>query len=124
VEPLPVVKGIPVETVRSHVLLSIYADDPVIGEIIPYFLSNLGRYVEDLRTALQKGDEVTACRVCHDLKGTAGGYGYPAISDAALDLETALKRGHSVDTVTSLFEKIDHLCQRAIACLDQSGAMD
>ncbi len=97
---------------------SLYADDDVIAEILPDFVRNLSGYVDKLRAALAVGDHVQGARVCHDLKGTAGGYGYPEISELAQHLETALKTGGETTHLTQLVDQIATLCQRALIGLD------
>jgi signal transduction histidine kinase/CheY-like chemotaxis protein len=53
--------------------------------------------VEQMRTALAAGDDATAQRGAHSLKGAAGTLGAIALSEAAAKVETAIKNGHDVD---------------------------
>jgi HPt (histidine-containing phosphotransfer) domain-containing protein len=96
-------------------LRSIFAQDPTISEIIPLFLENLKGYVVSLDKALKAGERDTALRICHDLKGTAGGYGYPSISEEASSLESVLKTDEILsERMAQIFFKLRDLCQRAI----------
>lgn len=101
-------------------LKSTFADDPAIADIIPLFLANLSGYVEGLDKALRGGDLQAALRICHDLKGTAGGYGYPALSEVAADLERHLKSGQQTVQSGSLMETVRHLSMRAQKALPSS----
>ncbi len=94
-------------------LLSTYADDQAISEILPIFLNNLPRYVADLSSRVEQGDWVGASRVCHDLKGTAGGYGYPEIGRSAQDLETELKGERIASRLEERLLEVQTLCLRA-----------
>lgn len=94
-------------------LYSTFVAEPAIAEIVPIFLQNLPSYVRRLEEALAAGDVDVAVRTCHDLKGTAGGYGYPSISSAASSLETALRAGDVDQKGKELLESLRELCERA-----------
>ena len=98
---------------------SLFATDEVIAEILPEFVRNLPGYVEKMRAAVERGDHAQAARVCHDLKGTAGGYGFPEISEVAQHLESALKTEAKITHQMLLVEQIATLCQRALIGLDR-----
>lgn len=99
-------------------LYSTFVEEPAIAEILPIFLGNLSNYVRGLEAALSAGDVEVAVRTCHDLKGTAGGYGYPSISAVASNIETALRAGEENRTVRELLESLRELCSRAELGLD------
>lgn len=94
-------------------LRSTYADDAAIAEILPIFLNNMPKYLGDLSSRIEHDDWAGAGRVCHDLKGTAGGYGYPDIGAAAQRLEAELKGGHDRNLIAQYFNDVRTLCQRA-----------
>jgi HPt (histidine-containing phosphotransfer) domain-containing protein len=98
---------------------SLFANDDVISEILPDFVRNLSGYVDKMRAAIERGDKVQAARVCHDLKGTAGGYGYPQISASAQLLEETLKTEAETTHQMLLVDQIATLCQQALVGLDQ-----
>jgi len=102
----------------SFPIKSLFADDELIAEILPAFVDNLPKYVERLRVALGAGDVAAAAKVCHDLKGTAGGYGYPQIGSLAQTLEDELKGGFDVPKARILLEQIARLCHLAMLGLD------
>ena len=97
---------------------SLFADDDLIAEILPAFVQNLPKYVEQLRVAIGAGDVVAAAKVCHDLKGTAGGYGYPQIGSLAEILEDGLKSGFDLAAASIQLEQIARLCHQAMLGLD------
>lgn len=99
-------------------LKSIYADDQAISEILPLFLNNVPKYIGDLQSCVASKDWIGAARVCHDLKGTAGGYGYPDIGAATQRLETELKGAHQEELVHGYLDEVRVLCHRARIALD------
>jgi HPt (histidine-containing phosphotransfer) domain-containing protein len=103
---------------NSSPIKSLYADDDLIAEILPAFVHNLPKYVEQLRVAICTGDIVAAAKVCHDLKGTAGGYGYPQIGSLAQTLEDEVKGGFDLPEASILLEQIARLCHLAMLGLD------
>jgi HPt (histidine-containing phosphotransfer) domain-containing protein len=74
-------------------LSSDLADDPDMAELIEMFLAELPDRIAAVRTAIAAGQRDQVKRLAHQLKGAAGGYGYPAITDAAADLEHAAAMG-------------------------------
>jgi CheY-like chemotaxis protein/HPt (histidine-containing phosphotransfer) domain-containing protein len=89
VDPLPSCRG--GETVP---IVSEYAGDPVIAEILGPFIENLPTQVEAMQIARVNGrcDEVQ--RLAHQLKGAGGGYGFPMLSAASQILEDAARAGN------------------------------
>ena len=94
-------------------LRSTYADDQAISDILPLFLSNMPKYLGDLESNIEHRDWTAAARVCHDLKGTSGGYGYPDIAKATQKLESELKGGKDVESIMTYLDEVRTLCERA-----------
>jgi len=94
-------------------LRSLYADDEVIADIIPAFVQNMPRYVSDIRASVARGDWLAGARICHDLKGTAGGYGYPQIGHVAQLIEEELKGGCLLPVIERHLADATKLCHLA-----------
>ena len=78
-------------------LVSELADDPDMIELIQAFVGDLpGRLAAVEKTLAEQTLEDLA-RLAHQLKGAAGGYGFPQISDAASRLESSVKAGAELD---------------------------
>lgn len=71
-------------------LVSDFADDPSMAEIIGEFVAELPERVSAIRDAVRLGDTVKVRRIAHQLKGAGGGYGFPIISEAAAAVEQRL----------------------------------
>lgn len=96
-------------------LRSDFADDPEMNELVEFFVGELDDRVNALTTACSGQDWDTLRQLAHQLKGAGGGYGFPAITDAAASLEDTLKGGTTeVDQLTQLVQSLTTLCQRAV----------
>jgi signal transduction histidine kinase/CheY-like chemotaxis protein/HPt (histidine-containing phosphotransfer) domain-containing protein len=86
-----------------------FADDPEMASILEAFLARLDGQVDAMRRALANGccDELQ--RLAHKLKGSAGSYGYPSLTDAARALEDAAKAGDRAAMAPALV-RVTALC--------------
>ncbi len=90
-------------------LISVYASDEAIAGILSVFINNIPKYLDKLSAAIDTEDWAQAARVCHDLKGTAGGYGYPDIGRVAQQMEMQVKGprvGEAISLHLSEFQKL------------------
>jgi two-component system sensor histidine kinase/response regulator len=62
--------------------------------LLQFRASNLDT-VDNLETALSMGDDMTACRLAHTVKGVAANIGAVQLAGVAAELESALMRGGS-----------------------------
>jgi HPt (histidine-containing phosphotransfer) domain-containing protein len=72
-------------------LLSDYAGDPDMAELITEFVEAMPARSESILEAYRTRDADTLKRLTHQLKGSAGGYGFPTVGTAAGAIEHALK---------------------------------
>ncbi len=75
------------------VLRSEHESNPLLGRLVATFAVALPDRVGAIVDALARGDETEGARLLHQLKGSAGSYGYPDISATVAVLETAAKSG-------------------------------
>lgn len=98
-------------------LVSDFADDPSMAEIIGEFVAELPDRVAAIREAVRLSDTVKVRRIAHQLKGAGGGYGFPVISEAAGAVERRLTaNGGPEPSVSRAAESIEILisyCQCA-----------
>lgn len=71
-------------------MLSVYENDPDMGEIVALFVAEMPDRRDDLYKAVEAGDLSQAIRIAHQLKGAAGGYGFEALGTVATTTERAL----------------------------------
>jgi HPt (histidine-containing phosphotransfer) domain-containing protein len=98
-------------------LVSEFAGDPDMRDLIEYFLGELQQGVQQLANAWAAENLSELRTLSHQLKGAAGGYGFPSITACAAEVESLLKAGEA--EAAQLAEKLEQLialCRRAAAC--------
>ncbi len=70
----------------------VYVDSD-LEDLIPMFLENRHKDVEEIRTLLREGVLEKIIRLGHSMKGSGGGYGFDEISDIGRGMEEAAKSG-------------------------------
>lgn len=98
-------------------LTSQYADDPDMRELVVEFVDAMPARALALQTALSEARLRDLQRLAHQLKGAAGGYGFPTLGSAAGALEATLKADAqpSLDHVKAQVDELVSLCSRAVA---------
>jgi signal transduction histidine kinase/CheY-like chemotaxis protein len=71
----------------SQPLRSSFGDEPDMREIIAQFVARLPEQVRELETLLAVGDWFALKRLIHQIKGSAGGYGFQTVTEAAARVE-------------------------------------
>jgi len=85
-------------------IISQFADDPDLRDVIDEFVSGLDEHVLSIRHGLNHGDHVLVRRLAHQLKGAGGSYGYQALTEAAKRLEDAASVEDIEDAALALGE--------------------
>ena len=86
----------------------VYVDEE-LADLIPEFLENRRRDVEQITRLVQEGKYEELTRLGHTMKGTGGGYGFAEISAIGKGIEEAGARGDR--------EAMTRLCDRLAAYL-------
>lgn len=95
-------------------LLSEFADDPEMQELLKQFLEGLSEYCAQIEQGLQEQDLETLKRIGHQLKGAGGGYGYPPITLCGAHLENAVQQtGGVTDAVRAAALELIQVCRNA-----------
>jgi histidine phosphotransfer protein HptB len=68
-----------------------FADDEDFREVLDLFLQSISEKCDSFRALHSKGATEQIGVMAHQLKGAAGGYGFPGLSKAAAELEQACK---------------------------------
>ncbi len=97
----PVKKSTLIESIQEHFNVSKKSDgsgketkfivhiSPEVKELIPFFMASLTKNLQTLNKAFENQDNETIELIGHKLMGTGGSYGFQAISEIGLDLESA-----------------------------------
>jgi PAS domain S-box-containing protein len=94
---------------KSDMILSQFADDPQLAEILPGFVERLPAQLDALCEALEEERLDDIQRLAHRLKGAGGSYGYPTLSEVAKSLELAAK-AQDVDGATATLAEVKEVC--------------
>lgn len=88
-------------------LYSSFSEDPDMEELLEKFVGSMPAKLAELHQASQDRGELE--RLAHQLKGSAGGYGFWAISFAAGELEDVLRNQGDFDRQ---YATLQNLCRR------------
>lgn len=103
------------QTPAGAALQSEFADDPDMREIVEFFVNDLGARMDSIREAFARDDRARLKTLAHQLKGAAGGYGFPTIGVAAGAVERELLSTEA--DLTLLHDKVEDLiriCRSAV----------
>lgn len=98
-----------------EVLLSTLAEDEEMVELVEMFVDELPGRVESMERALSEENIEALTSLAHQLKGAAGGYGFPTITDAARQLEEMSKTDRDLEKLAAEVRELADLCGRARA---------
>ncbi len=122
----PIESDVLIETLHHHLAgqpplsdgasaLSAFESTTGMAELVEMFVSGLTERVAGLERALAASDREDLARLAHQLKGTAGGYGFPTITEAAAALHGALRAGQVWDEICMRTDDVIRLCRGARA---------
>jgi histidine phosphotransfer protein HptB len=93
----------------SGPIRSSLADDGDFAELLQQFAETIPEKRQTVRALQQKG-AVEELRVwAHQLKGASGGYGFPALSETAAELEQSCKTAQTERITQAVDRIIDYL---------------
>ncbi len=87
--------------------------DPVLRSYLDAFLTSLANRAQELESQLVNGEMETLAEVVHQLKGSGGLFGFPAISQQAAVAEDAIQRRRSLERVSAEVRDLIGLMHRA-----------
>ena len=96
----------------SDVLVSELAGDDDMLELIEMFVTDLPTGIAEIEQAIGRRDVSEVAKLAHQLKGPAGGYGFPTITDAADLLEASVMAGDALEAVERHVSTLRELCGR------------
>ena len=91
---------------------SLLAGEQDMTELIDWFVEELAKDVQRIETALDAADRTQLASIAHQLKGAAGSYGFPALSEQADRVESAIAREEAADRVQREVHALLALCRR------------
>ncbi len=100
-------------TVEGPGLISTLAADIALAELVRDFDIGLPAKAAQLDALLAAGDLAGIRSLAHQIKGAGGGYGYPAITDAAFQLEKVASEQSDFQKVEMHIRELQQLCAAA-----------
>ncbi len=91
------------------------AVDPEIIDLAESFLRNRRAQIQDWRDAIAAGNQQVLRRLGHELKGTAGAFGFYGLSELGVELEEMLMNDDEAAARDRVERMIDYLERVAIA---------
>jgi len=99
----------------TEALISSFADDEDMLELVEMFVEELPSRAKSIESALNEQDLATLKSLAHQLKGAAGGYGFPAITEMARDLEETCEMQGDLEKLKAQTQQIIAMCHSARA---------
>lgn len=101
------------ETSESRKLISqLLIEDEDLRDIVEEFVQNLDDRMEEFKQAHATMDWEHLTTLAHQLKGAAGSYGYPDISDLCAGMERQF-RAQQADEITTMLNGLNELVAAA-----------
>jgi HPt (histidine-containing phosphotransfer) domain-containing protein len=101
-------------------IFSTLQDRPALLPLVREFALALPEMADDIVRAATSGDLEQCRKLAHRLKGSAGGFGFPAIAEAAMATEAGARAGDGPATArTAMILAV--LCVRARAGVGDAG---
>lgn len=88
-------------------------DDSSLEEVVLAFVDGLKDRIAGMEAAVREGDFEALRTSAHQLKGSGGGYGYPALTDQAGTLERQAK-SHAAGECLAAVDDLRKLCDRIV----------
>jgi HPt (histidine-containing phosphotransfer) domain-containing protein len=102
----PVDDRAPGEPVRSR-----FAGDPEYRELLEWFVESLAELSGTMRDQMRSADYAGLQVHAHQVKGAAGGYGFPELTTLAAELERACRTGDPVSIATELDRTLAYIAR-------------
>lgn len=96
-------------------IVSELAGDPELRSLVVAFVAELSHRVAEMRRCLAEGDYPSLISKAHQLKGSAGGYGFPAITASAAAVEKCARSPADHARLAAALDALANLCERARA---------
>ena len=100
---------------KGTAIVSEFAEDPDMVELIEMFVDELPARIEEIRTAFETAEQDRLATLTHQMKGAAPGYGFSTLGSAAGRIEGILRNASADPDPESLAASIHELislCER------------
>ena len=105
-------RGAPPPPATGNAQLDALMSKPGTAKLVEKFLARLNERIDAIRAAAEAADANQLKTLAHQLKGAAGGYGFPNISDAAKAVEQVALNGE-LERINEAVRRLADLCAQA-----------
>ena len=102
-------------------LRSSLASDPRMADVLAQFIARLPERVDELGRLLEEQNLQDLQRLVHQIKGSAGGYGFPEITEVAARAEERLKAGDLLEVIAADVHDLIGLIRRVDGFASAAG---
>ncbi|MFQ5489274.1 MAG: Hpt domain-containing protein [Phycisphaerae bacterium] len=103
---------------RDPISSDLVRQDADYADIVEQFLQEMPQRMQDIESAISGENYENLQRLAHQLKGSGGGYGYPALTEKAAKLEQ-LAVDQELTSCRTALEGLRGLVSRLVVGLDQ-----
>ncbi len=96
-------------------IYSTLGGDGVLTEIVEMFVDEMPDRIAALSDQLNRSDWEALCRMAHQLKGSAGSYGFEPISPCAGRLEDSIREDRPEEQIHQAVAELVDMCRRTRA---------
>jgi len=100
------------EVMNRDPVYSQLSDDEDMRELVEWFVADIGKDAVRIERALEEGDYDRLAVLAHQLKGSAGSYGFPQVTQLAGHLEQSVLGGKPSAEIASAVQSFVDLCTR------------
>ena len=100
---------------QSDALYSSLATDPDLAELAEMYVDEMPDKIAALEQAFSSGDLETLRQKSHQLKGSAGSYGFDKLTPTAAALEASVRDQQPLDQICEALNQMIGLCRRVRA---------
>ncbi len=95
----------------STPIYSLFGSDPDLGELVELYVSEMPDRIAAMEHAFVKGDLEALGRAAHQMKGSAGSYGFDALTPYARTVEFAAKNAEPLDAIKNALDELILVCR-------------
>jgi HPt (histidine-containing phosphotransfer) domain-containing protein len=96
---------------QNNGLYSRFGTDPDLGELVDLFVAEMPARIESILVRAERRDWESLRRSAHQLKGSAGSYGFSQLTTPAMRLETAIKDQREEALILEMLQELVDLCR-------------
>ena len=99
----------------SDLIYSRLGEDAEYSELLAGYVSEMSDRVAKMQETFRAGDPVELTRLAHQLKGSAGSYGFEKLSPCAAQLERAVRDNFPEEEICQRLRELISMCRRVRA---------